>query len=75
MVQNPTIFKYTNEDDGISIRVETAGLLFQDLSEFGDSIAGSVCDPGSKVPALFAASRATFRFWSNSSHLMSISRE
>lgn len=75
MVQNPIIFKYTNEDDGIAIRLETARPLFQDLSDFGDSIAGSVYDPGPKVPALFAASRANVRFWSNSSHLMSISRE
>lgn len=41
----------------------------------GVSIACSAYDPGPKVPAFSATSRANFRFWSNSSHLMGISRE
>lgn len=39
------------------------------------SSAGSAYDPGPKVPAFSATSRANFKFWSNSSHLIGISRE
>lgn len=40
-----------------------------------ESSVGSAYDPGPKVPAFSATSRANFRFWSNSSHLIGISRE